>query len=248
MPTILPAFPLSGGIGSDDVLHAVTDDPATIIAPRKIPIPGTNPVLYVPQYAPTVKDTSIKYDPAGNCGGYFTSSHFKQNNNCYAYACNIASNTRPQPGRFHGILLPPVTNPRTGPFTGPSVMNGATADGLAQVGGPELKPADLADYKGSHPNGHFVALLIAPSDASVNFPDGDYHFVRCDDNIGFQSWPQKDGNEPVTNYDFAGKPIVNPGQSNWAYNWGPMDADNEIIISYELYAYLFVPWGAVDIL
>jgi hypothetical protein len=127
-------------------------------------------------------------------------------------------------------------------------MNGAIADGLVQVGSADLKAADLANYKTTHPNGHFVALLIAPSDPLVYFGNGDYHFVRCDDNISFKSWSQKDGNEPVTNFDFAGNPIVDPSQSNWGYNWGPIDAGHDVIISYELYAYLFVPWGAVDIL
>src|SRR5262244_2432674 len=217
-------FKFSGRIAADNMLHRVVPGPALaaaaapaapgeVIPPTYVYIPG---IGNVPQYAPTVASSSTGYSPAQDCNGYFMSFRFQPNNNCYNYSCNIASNSFAQPGRRNGYAIPD-------PPTGPGVQAGAQKDGLIFVG------TNVSGLKGYAANavagGHYVALLISQADTQYGWP-GDYHWVRCDDNVNFQSWSQKDGNDQVTNFDFAGNPIRDPATANWAVNQGPISQQN----------------------
>jgi hypothetical protein len=257
MPKLARPYRFSGRIGPTDVLHrAIKADtgiphldfngeladfvlPGTVIPPTYVDIPGG---YKVPQYAPTVVGGPSRYDPPGDCNGDFMTSKFKPNNNCYNYACNIATNSFAQPGRMHGILL-------SGSYSGQSVLDGAKADGLVMIGKKELKPSQLPPKAPSNMQGHFVALLISDPDTTIGWP-GDYHWVRCDDSASCGNWSQKDGSDEMTNFDCGGSPIVDPSTANWSVNQGHVlqSSPGDVVIAYEFFAWLFVPAGAVTII
>ncbi len=249
-------FKFSGMIAPQDPFHQITEvSPGAVgldehrIAPVTVSMTITNPgpthVIGVPQYAPPVVGVGAAYDPAGDCDGNFMSYKFQPNNNCYAYGCNITSNTFPQPGRASGNLITTAT------LTGTSIAEFAGQDGLVFVGTSidDIRAFALKRTADAQTGGHYVALMISsPGDA--NWP-GDYHWARCDDNINFSSWSQKDGNDQVTNFDFAGQPITNPAIANWTVNQGPIDPPgntDDLIVDYAFYCYMFVPQGAVNII
>lgn len=242
MGTSLRTLKFSGRVAPTDELHQVLPEslepgaPGTVIAPTYVNIPG---IGQVPQYAETVAGPFIGYNPAQDCDGYFMSYRFQPNNNCYAYSCDIASNSFAQPGRMHGYAIPE-------PPEGPGVELGAEKDGLISVGGAI---ADLKSHAETRGSGHYVALLISQADTPDEWP-GDYHWVRCDDPETFQSWSQKDGNDQVTDFDFAGSPISDPATANWTVNQGPISQQNpdDLVVSYDFYTYMFVPAGAVSII
>ena len=60
------------------------------------PVKKCNHIVF--QYSPTIKGKSVAYDPPNNCEGNFMSCKFQVNNNCYAYAVNMATNSFAQPG------------------------------------------------------------------------------------------------------------------------------------------------------
>lgn len=250
-------FKFSGRVSPNDVLHRTTSATPSAMSPDEhyiapttvsvtINTPPPEQVIGVPQYAATVTDNSSNppYDPATNCKGYFTSFLFQANNNCYAYACNIATNTFPQPGRQSGYLIEQNT------LDGPTVMSYAEMDGLKYVG---TTIEDCLNYQPRHPslNGHFVALMISPP-GDANWP-GDYHWSRCDNSTGdCNQWSQKDGNDQITNFDFAGNLITDPSQANWSVNQGPISAappaEPDVVVTYNFFAFMFVPFGAVKII
>jgi hypothetical protein len=229
-------FKFSGRIQRDDFRHLAVADDGNIIAPSYVTVPGG---MKVPQYAPTVVGASTNYDPSSDCDGNFMSYKFQPNNNCYNYSCNVATNSFAQPGRMHGYFLP-------NPFTGADVVKGAVMDGLISLSGRTM--ADLKDQIAGK-SGHVVALLISPNDSTVDWP-GDYHWVRCDTLGPPVSWSQKDGGDQVTNFDFAGNPIVDPATSNWTVNQGPMitGSSNDVVVAYSFYTYMFVGAGGVSII
>jgi hypothetical protein len=199
----------------------------------------------IPQYAPTVVGRAQGYDPGGDCQGNFMSFKYVVDNNCYAYACCIATNSYAQPGRASAgssdLRVPENFTPTT-------IRNNATLDGLLYVG------ADLPDPRKSPGPGHLVALLLSAAvsrsggDPLAN-GDVDYHWVRCDDPDHYASWSQKDGDGQVTNYDFAGQPIEDPRRANWTVNQGPSDLDpTELSMSYEFVCFLWVPQQGVHII
>jgi hypothetical protein len=233
-----PSFRFSGRVHPHSRLHQLKEEALAdhVIPPTWVHIPG---VGNIPQYADTVYGTSTEYDPAGDCNGYFMSSKFQPNNNCYAYGCVIASNSFPQPGRKNGYTLP-------SPFTGADVVHGAELDGLHNVGTEIDDVQAHADGVDTAP-GHYVALLISKADKKNNWP-GDYHWVRCDD-LGAGTWSQKDGSDQVTNFDFAGHPITDPATANWTVNQGPTGSgQSDLIVHYDFYTYMFVPSSGVDII
>lgn len=229
----------SGMVHPDDIYHAVQVDKAKIVAPHYVEVPGGK---LIPQYAPTVMGTSLEYDPSKNCYGNFMSYKFQANNNCYNYSCNVATNSFAQPGRKHGFFI-------EGAPTGEQVVKGARMDGIVLVGKADMTLDHLRKEAANFTAGHFVVLLISEADASVRW-SGDYHWVRCDDNKTYASWSQKDGGDQVTNFDFAGNLIVDPSASNWTVNQGPLIQNNpdDIVISYQFYAYMYVPFGKIDII
>ncbi|MFP2904147.1 asparaginase domain-containing protein [Pyxidicoccus sp. 3LFB2] len=256
-------FKFSGIVAPDDRFHQITHaalgaeaPDEHYLAPTTVPVTINNPpptrVIGIPQYSPTVYGRTTGYNPAGDCNGNFMSFKFQPNNNCYAYGCNITSNTFPQPGRASGNLITAQT------LNGPSVRAFAEKDGLRFAG---TKMEELKTFAASRRasnadtlDGHFVALMISPA-GDANWP-GDYHWARCDDNVTFSSWSQKDGNDQVTNFDFAGNPIKDPATANWTVNQGPVQPDktqpnynpNELIVDYAFYCYMFVPNTGVNIL
>lgn len=208
---------------------------------------------YVAQYAPTVSDVNSGYNPAKDCQGYFMSFNYQPNNNCYAYACNIATNTFPQPGRaangtYYGNKYP---------FTADNVQANAQADGLIYIGKTigDVKTFAQNQRQDGPLNGHFVALMFSPPEDPIS-PDpdaqwlGDYHWARCDDNVYFNSWSQKDGGDQVTNFDFAGAPIIDPSKANWRVNQGPIGSgdSNEYKVTYGFHCFMFVPNSGVSII
>jgi hypothetical protein len=205
----------------------------------------------IPQYAPTVMSLVRGFDPSGDCNGAFMSSNYQPNNNCYAYGCNIASNTFPQPGRATNGSVNLFTDDN---FTAENVRANAILDGLRDAG------ETMASLTGLRPTGpgHLVALLFSPpvsgvgGDPKANWP-GDYHWVRCDDPTGYSSWSQKNGADQVTNFDFAGKPITNPIEANWTANQGPIGGqgplrdNNEFTTTYEFVCFMWVPYEGIHI-
>lgn len=236
-------FKFSGMIEPGSLMHAYKElaTTGTLIPPTYVSTTWGN----VPQYAPTLRDTNAGYNPAGDCNGYFMSYRYQPNNNCYAYGCNIASNSFAQPGRLSGAPSL-ATN-----FTAQHVMQNAESDGLVYVGNSST---DVQNYAATAGSGHYVALMFsAPEsdiggDPTANWP-GDYHWARCDD-LGASQWSQKDGGDQVTNFDFAGQPITDPSTANWTVNQGPISSSNndEYIVAYDFYCYMFVPDGAVNII
>jgi hypothetical protein len=235
-------FKYSGRIAPGSLLHSMKEEAPkeALIAPKYIDTAWGK----VPQYADIVVENACGFDPSGDCKSYFMSSKHQVNNNCYAYACNIASNSYPQPGRCSG-----ATNHKK-EFTAEAVMKDAVSDGLIYVGNTL---ADIKAHSEKNIPGHYVALLFSVpennigGDPNANWA-GDYHWVRCDDNVNYKSWSQKDGGDQVTNFDFAGKPINNPAEANWQVNQGPVADLNEFIVSYEFYCFMFVPHGKVNII
>jgi hypothetical protein len=191
------------------------------------------------------------YNPAGDCSGNFMSYRFQANNNCYAYGCNIATNTFPQPGRRSGYELSPENMQGTVAQVGEIVASYAAMDGLTMVGKTlnEVR-AFQRTHGGSSLDGHFVALMISPA-GDPNWP-GDYHWARCDNSSGMcNSWSQKDGGDQVTNFDFAGNPITDPSEANWTVNQGPIGPNlksPELVVEYQFYCFMFVPNSPVKII
>jgi len=232
-------YKFSGRIADTNALHSLSLAVEQTIAPTYVTVPGGQKI---PQYSPTVTDSNNQYAPATNCQGNFMSFRFQPNNNCYNYSCNVATNSFAQPGRMQGFFLPQN-------FTGADVVKGATMDGLILVGEAGTPFSALSRQK-LDGTGHYVALLISPADASISWP-GDYHWVRCDTaGAPFDSWSQKDGGDQVTNFDFAGAPISDPSVSNWTVNQGPMITNNpdDVVVSYNFFAWMYVPYGQVNII
>jgi hypothetical protein len=240
MVTLLRPYRTSGMAPTEDRLHIEVATDGEEIAPTYVHVPGGKKIA---QYAPTVVGASVRYNPSANCAGNFTSSKFQVNNNCYNYACNVATNSFAQPGRMNGFSLISHDEP-----TGPLVVEGAKMDGLIWIGGSDLSIADLKEHMLGHERGHPVALLISSSDAFVKWP-GDYHWVRCD-KANCTSWSQKDGHEPVTNFDFAGNRIVDPAEAVWTVNQGPIikGSKADVIVKYDFFGFMFVPFGRVQII
>jgi len=274
MTTPQKQFKFSGRIAPQDPLHQFTTAPATgappdehYIAPTtvnvNIIVPPNIGTIGVPQYGPTVNGgIASGYDPARDCKGNYMSYKFQPNNNCYAYGSNITPNTFPQPGRQSGYLL--TADDFNQPFDtlGELVSSYAVKDGLVLVGSSMAELMQLkSSRQGTNPGGglqagflggHFVALMVSPA-GDANWP-GDYHWARCDNSSGFcDSWSQKDGNDQVTNFDFAGKPITDPSTANWTVNQGPIgqglpDAGQDQVVEYAFYCFMFVPDTGVEII
>jgi len=244
----------SGFAAPDDVLHrlvrpAVAREEEQYLPATMISVQIVSPqheTVSVPQYAPTViGGAAAGYDPACDCNGAFMSYKFQPNNNCYAYGSNIATNTFPQPGRRSGYLLTASQMQGTVPHVGEIVASYAQKDGLKLLG---TTIADCTKFASgvSPSSGHFVALMISPA-GDANWP-GDYHWARCDNSSGpCDSWSQKDGNDQVTNFDFAGRPITNPATANWTVNQGPLTNGEDLLVVYSFYCFMFVPAAGVNI-
>lgn len=108
---------------------------------------------------------------------------YQSDNNCYNYACNVATDTFAQPGRAASGVDNWI-------MFCPEVSAGAIADGL------EPRSAGTQSRERCS---HTVALVVAP--------DIDYHWYRLDAN---GLWSHKPGTTEATNLDNSLQPIVNP--------------------------------------
>ncbi|MBI6549853.1 hypothetical protein [Xenorhabdus lircayensis] len=118
-------------------------------------------------------------------------------NNCYAYACNYASGTFPQPGRYSN--KPHEKNIQ-------SIIDGAIADGLV--------PLDNYKDKEHSPN-YVVALYAEPPypDVFINGLFWDYHWYRLVLGSGERHrriWGHKLGQMKARKRDNKGKIIRDP--------------------------------------
>jgi hypothetical protein len=264
-------FKFSGRIAPEDTLHqatTVTVAGATpdehYLAPTTVNVTIVHPTsetIGVPQYGTPVKGgISSGFDPAGDCRGNYMSYKFQPNNNCYAYGCNIASNTFPQPGRQSGYLLTAADFQQSVADLGALVSSYAAKDGLQLVGTTmvellahkTLQQGPIGTIVITEVPGHFVALMVSTA-GDANWP-GDYHWARCDNSDGAcDSWSQKDGGDQVTNFDFAGHRITDPATANWTVNQGPVaagqpNAGDDQRVDYQFYCYMFVPEAGVTII
>lgn len=197
----------------------------------------------IPQYADIIRDTVKGYAPNSDCSGAFMMSNHQIDNNCYAYACCIATSTYPQPGRAtpHTVNLLDPNNPSN--LTADNVQSNAQADGLVYQG------TALPSAPASPEQGHLVALLFSkpwspPGGDPTLAWTGDYHFVRCDDQINYASWSHKPGEDQVVNYDFSGVLITDPSTANWNMNYRAWQNTlrPEYEVSYSFVCYMWVPW------
>lgn len=231
--------------------------PSTFNEKVGIPVGGTRrikPPIFVTlpdktrvaQWADTEKSRVDGFRPDVDCQGNFTASKFQANNNCYNYACNIATNSFALPGRRHGKHY----WDGNGQLTPESVRAAAEADGLITLGDAQMplasavqqiKLMELGD-------GHLVALLISSQNEKIKWL-GDFHFVRCDDREAGR-WSQKNGPDQVTNFDFEGKLLVDPSKACWVVNQGPHTPIGKTAIEsvYFFSAWMYVPFNKVDII
>ena len=261
-PLQVSRFKYSGLVSEDDPLHAplpvevadlaeLVSDLSTgiledferatvIVAPDYIRIGRRK----IPQWSPTVRGHVRGFDPAHDCEGNFMSYKFQPNNNCYNYACNIATNSFAQPGRKHGISV--LDNKK---LDAGKVIEGALADGLILIEKDSLSMDELVNME-RKASGHFVALFISDSDETAGWK-GDFHWVRCDGNE-CMSWSQKYGADQVVNFDFRGMRILDPRSANWEVNQGPQrhGGRTALRVQYTFQAWMFVPYaeGRVDII
>jgi hypothetical protein len=252
----------SGFMPENDPLHYVlgSGDPGALIeGTGRILAPGYVEIYRgkkVPQWASTVESEVKGFDPANDCDGYFMSSLFQPNNNCYNYACNIATNSFAIPGRRNNFELVPdgqmVTAERT--------IKAAIHDKLVFIG---VTPMTLAEAlvhenylsaRARFPVGHLVALLISGADSTIPWP-GDFHWIRSD-HLSGELWSQKDGPDQVTNFDFAGHRITDPSRANWRVNLGPQNSNTDNPLGkviegrteYHFEAWMYVPFHEVSII
>ena len=187
----------------------------------------------VPQYAETVRGKVQGYNPGGDCNGAFMYSKYLIDNNCYAYACCIATNSYAQPGRASQGSIDLY---RESTVTPENLLFNAQKDGLVDLG------ETLASSFDSLGDGHLVGLLFSgpQSQDGVDWP-GDWHWLRCDD-LDTPSWSHKYGPHQVVNYDFSGKQITDPTAATWKMRYG-MWGSAEIMVEYQFIHFMWVPPG-----
>jgi hypothetical protein len=208
-----------------------------IAAPSSVQLPGGK---HVAQWAPTVRNPVAGFHPNSDCDGNFTAAKHQPNNNCYNYACNIASNSFAVPGRLHGANYYDTS----GKLTQQNVIAAAQADGLKLIGNVTVSLADAVALAGpAHSDtGHLVCLLISDPIPKIGW-DGDFHFVRSDYPEG-NSWSQKSGTDQIADFDFAGEPISDPSAACWVVNQGPAHLGGSTAF---LSRYFFAAWMFVSV-
>jgi hypothetical protein len=248
-PVLLRPYRLSGGVSDGDALHKVrnqkevdADTETSLIYSTKVLVKDSDPPKYVYQYKDTKRGNVVpcEYNPK-TCYGYFLHCNFQPNNNCYNYACNIASNSFAQPGRMHNIWLP------TG-YSARQVLDGAKKDGLIEIGDKLISPINLHKHlpkEAEGKSGHYVALMYSPPCTELGWP-GDYHWARCDvytpDNADTMVWSQKDGIDSITDFDYLGAKITDPRHASWKVNEGRLlkGSKLDIVIDYAFYRWMYV--------
>lgn len=127
----------------------------------------------------------IKIAPPYEPGKWNNDPYICNNNNCYNYANNKATDTFAQPGKGGGQMYSFV---QCG-----EVSLAAQRDGQMVVSSPSGSPG----------NGHFIALVI--------WPEEDYHWYRLDNN---NYWSHKPGSTAARDKDNSGNRIADPRNCN----------------------------------
>jgi hypothetical protein len=169
------------------ILVPWTEPPAFIETVPEAPVPETTGQSDVgPESTTTVKDGSCSFEIGRFAPAFWNApAYVRENNNCYAYGCNMRTSTFPQPGRYAGQKLE---------HTLASVTACALADGLVRQGNcmpSARKPRWL------------VALVATPDNPS----DWDYHWYRKQQD-GY--WGHKPGQTLATSRDRSGQLITDP--------------------------------------
>jgi hypothetical protein len=200
----------------------------------------------VAQWADTERSYVTGFHPDTDCKGYFTASSYQANNNCYNYACNIASNSFAHPGRKHDATLRGLS----GHLEQEYLIKAAAADGLQLIGDSTMPlPTALQNVASFDlDKGHLVAVFMSVPKLHIHW-QGDFHFVRCDAKDG-SSWSQKSGQDQPANFDFQGKPLSDPSKGAWEINQGPSKPSGKSAFKseYKFAAWMFVPSDNVDII
>lgn len=259
----LPQHKFSGLAPENHPLHYVlnTDErfpPVDMVwrrlAPSYLHVPklGTK----IAKWGPTKRARVVGFRPDKDCGGNFLPHRFQENNNCYNYACNIATNSFAMPGRLHGVDCC-----KKGQMMGAEgLIKAARADGLRLVGKTEMSLAQAIKSqvyirgRAQGDGGHLVALFVSPPKSTIRWK-GDMHWVRCDHPLGAE-WSQKAGTDNASDLDFAGHKIVDPQEGCWVVNQGPPPTGwgknkhrlTEQVVEYSFAAWMFVPYKRVSIL
>jgi len=134
-------------------------------------------------------DLETVYEPTKDVCGHWVSH--QDENNCYDYGNDIATDTFAQPGRGSGQKWTQNTCQ--------DMKEAAIRDGLLWNGTvlPQSEPQ----------TGHYAALLI--------WPGTNFHWIRFDSNpAGY--WSHKPGGTPVRNVDNNNKPITDPSKSDFS--------------------------------
>lgn len=140
-----------------------------------------------PPAPPNIDAVACTFDATPYNPNWWNNDQYRLlNNNCYAYACNIATNTFPQPGRWGGFY--PY------PFYCNYVYHAATIDGLV-------------DYTDCQPDSSYPRYLVA----LVIDPTVDYHWYR---RASERYWGHKPGSTLVRNWDDSGNTIWDPQTCN----------------------------------
>lgn len=246
-------FKFTGLSAADSPFHYIVNDldskkhdggPGTlrITAPMTIP---TNNGKQVAQWAKTERGPVTGFHPNSDCNGNFTAAKYQANNNCYNYACNIATNSFAVPGRMHGKAILDAS----GQLLTDQLILAAEADGLQLIGDATMPWAEAFEKIGqtSPENGHVAVLLLSDPVPGIGWP-GDFHFIRSDDPKG-AAWSQKAGNDQIANFDFAGDPISDPSAASWIINQGPeqLGGSTAFLAKYTFAAWMYVPIQEVQI-
>lgn len=107
-------------------------------------------------------DNGTVFDPINDNCGFYSPPH-QNDNNCYAYATDVATNTFPQPGRGSGD--------KWHDNTCEEMRAASERDGLVWFGN------DLPSVDEKPDSGHYVALYI--------WPGTNFHWARRDSNGAF---------------------------------------------------------------
>lgn len=143
-----------------------------------------------PNNAATVPDGSCRVEVGGYSPVFWNSpTYIRENNNCYAYGCDMRTSTFPQPGRYSGQTLQPTLA---------SVIACALADGAVKQG--------VCMPTARQPR-WLMALVTTPD----NIRDWDYHWYRKQME---PYWGHKPGKTLVTNRDSSGNIITDPQTCN----------------------------------
>ena len=185
-----------------------TEPPLFVEENREAGVESTGQSDVGPTDTSTTLDVCCSYE-LGRYNPVFWNSpnSVRFNNNCYAYACNMRTDTYPQPGRH---------SKQPHQHTLASVIASALSDGLARR--DDCMPVERKP--------RWIVALVTKPDNCLGW---DYHWYRRQ--LGC-NWAHKPGQTLVTDRDQTGKVITDPkncergGYTVWGgYFWVPQTAN-----------------------